>query len=57
MEQQEAIPSMETVASPQTVWKTLTVTQQEMVLRTMVWICRQIAEQWGREVDREPRDE
>ena len=57
MEQQETPHSMGAASPPQLVWETLTVTQQERVLRTVVWICRQIAEQWSREVDREPRNE
>ena len=57
MEKQEVSSAMETASPPQMVWGTLTATQQEMVLQTMVWICGQIAEQWSLEVCHEPGDE
>ncbi len=57
MEQQEASHSVEAVSPPQMIWETLTVTQQEMVLQTMVWICHQIVEQWNQEVCHEPSDD
>ena len=54
MDQQEEESSTEAASPTQTVWETLTVAQQEMVLQTMVWICRQITEQWALEVCGEP---
>lgn len=56
MDQQEEDSSTEAASPTQTVWETLTVVQQEMVLQTMVWICCQIAEQWTLEVCGEPID-
>lgn len=57
MDQQEAQHIPEAASPTQTVWGTLTAAQQEAVLRTMVWICRQIAAEWSREVRHEARDE
>ena len=57
MEQQEASHSVGAASPPQMIWETLTVTQQEMVLQTMVWICHQIVEQWNQEVCHEPSDD
>ena len=54
MEQQETPKSAEVLSRPQNVWETLTPAQQKAVLQTMVWICRQLAEQWMAEVGDEP---
>lgn len=51
MDQPEAHNSTEAAVLTQAIWETLSVTQQETVLQTMVWICCQIAEQWMPEVD------
>lgn len=53
MDPQEALSSTEAASTAEIVWNTLTVVQQETVLQTMVWICRQLAEQWMREVSDE----
>jgi hypothetical protein len=53
MDLQEALSTTETESTTEMVWETLTVVQQETVLQTMVWICRQLAEQWMREVSDE----
>jgi hypothetical protein len=53
MDQQETPSSIEVASATETVWETLTATQQETVLRTMVWICCQLAEQWMLEVSHE----
>jgi len=50
MDPQETQPSTEAPSRTQAVWETLTAAQQATVLQTMVWICRQIAEQWILEV-------
>ena len=53
MDPQEALSSTEAASAAEIVWNTLTVVQQETVLRTLVWICCQLAEQWMREVSDE----
>lgn len=53
MDPQEAPSSAEAVSTTEMVWETLTVVQQETVLQMMVWICRQVAEQWMQEVSDE----
>ena len=53
MDQQKLPSSTEAVSATETVWETLTAAQQETVLRTMVWICCQLTEQWMREVSHE----
>ena len=45
--------SNEAASATATVWESLTAAQQETVLRTIVWICCQFAEQWMREVSHE----
>jgi hypothetical protein len=57
MDQQETHNSTEVASPTQAVWGTLTVAQQEAVLQTIVWICHQIAEEWGREGGHESGDE
>lgn len=49
MDPQEVHGATEAAAVTETVWETLTIAQQETVLRTIVWICCQVAEQMMRE--------
>jgi hypothetical protein len=53
MDPQETPNSNGAASALEVVWETLTAVQQETVLRTMVWICCQLAEQWMREVGHE----
>ena len=57
MDQQETHHSTEGQSRTPSVWETLTTSQQETVLQTIVVICGQIAEQWTAEVSHEPAAE
>jgi hypothetical protein len=52
MDRQEVVEATK-AAETETVWETLTIDQQETVLRTIVWICCQVAKQKMLEVNYE----
>ena len=54
MNHQESLNAAATAALTPRVWETLTATQRETVLHTLVRICRQLAEQWKQEERNEP---